>query len=254
MTFIEGLRTFLTIYNQKTMAKILLLEKGNYGYGLLTEQDAGYISAELNPQFMKEGFSMAKENQGQYSIEVNCILQKADTENRNGRVYPFPILKREANKYQELIDVESALGECNHPNEISVNLDNISHRVTKMWWDNKTLYGKLEFIVTEQYAQRGEYGGMVGDKLAIYLNKYRIKLGISSRGVGSVRSVSGLDVVQEDFELVCFDIVSSPSTPGAYLFRGDKSNNTIQEQVNLNANLLSKDEKKIKNFLSSFQK
>lgn len=237
------------------MSRILLLEKGHYGHGLLIEQDAGFVTAEMNPQFMKEGHSMATQmDGGGFTVEVNCILQKADTENRNGRVYPMDILRREAQKYQQLIDVGSALGECNHPNEITVNLDNISHRVTKMWWEGNTLYGKLELIVTEQYALRGEYGGMVGDKLAIYLNKYKIKLGISSRGVGSVRSVRGLDLVQEDFELVCFDIVSSPSTPGAYLFKGQVPGSSINEQANINKNLLSKDEAKVKAFLTSFGK
>lgn len=237
------------------MSKIILLEKGNYSYGLLTEQDAGVITAEMNPRFMKEGHSLASlSDNGMFTVEVNCILQKADTENRNGRVYPIDILRREAQKYQELINVGSALGECNHPNEITVNLDNISHRVTKMWWEGNTLYGKLELIVTEQYAIRGEYGGMVGDKLAIYLNKYKIKLGISSRGVGSVRSVRGLDLVQDDFELVCFDIVSSPSTPGAYLFKGQVPGSSINEQTNLNKNILSGDEAKVKAFLTSFGK
>lgn len=237
------------------MSKITLLEKHCYGHGLLTEQDAGFISAEMNPQFMKEGHSMAQQTDGNgFTVEVNCILQKADTENRNGRVYPLEILRREAQKYQELINVGSALGECNHPNEITINLDNISHRVTKMWWEGNTLYGKLELIVTEQYALRGEYGGMVGDKLAIYLNKYKIKLGISSRGVGSVRSVRGLDLVQEDFELVCFDTVSSPSTPGAYLFKGPVPGSSINEQAILNKSLLSKDELKVKAFLTSFGK
>lgn len=237
------------------MSKILLLEKGNYGYGLLTEQDAGFISPEMNPRFMKEGHSLATQLEtGQFTLEVNCILQKADAENRNGRVYPMDILRREAQKYQKLVDINSAVGECNHPNDININLDNLSHRVTKMWWEGNTLYGKLELLVTEQYALRGEYGGMVGDKLAIYLNKYNIKLGISSRGVGSVTSVRGLDLVQDDFELVCFDVVSSPSTHGAYLFKGAIPGTNINEQIKINKNILSSDENKVKAFLTSFGK
>lgn len=233
------------------MARITLLESGSYGFGLLTEQDAGCISAELNPEFMKEGFQMAKEDEnGAFSLQLNCILQKADTKNRNDRVYPKRILMRESQKYQVLINERSALGECNHPNEITINLDNVSHHVVKIWWDGDTLYGKIELIVSEQYAKRGEIGGLVGDKLAHYLNKYKLKLGISSRGVGSVRNVRGLDEVQDDFELFCFDIVHSPSTPGAYLFR---------EQPGLNESTGGKPTKakqgeKINKFLASLSK
>ena len=197
----------------RELSKIHLLEAYATGFGMLVEHDAGWASIDLKSDILREGFEVGPNN----TVTVNCILQKSNTLNRNGRVYPRSILEREVKKYQELIDAGSALGECNHPSEITVDLNNVSHRVVKVWWDGDTLYGRLEIIVSPQFAKRGEIGPIVGDKLAHYL-QLGVKLGISSRGIGSVKSIHGKNYVQEDFELVCFDLVSSPSTPNAYLY------------------------------------
>ena len=147
----------------------------------------------------------ALQNNG--TITIKCILQKADTLNRNGRVYPFNILKKEVDKYMPLVQERSAMGELDHPSSAVISLANVSHMVTKMWWEGTTLCGEIEIAETPA-------GGILKGLL-----KSGMKLGISSRGVGSVKTVKGQDVVQEDFELIGFDIVSSPSTPGAYLFK-----------------------------------
>jgi len=139
------------------------------------------------------------------------ILQKANTENRNGRVYPLDILKREAKKYEEAVRERRATGELDHPDSAVVSLSNVSHMVTEMWWDGDTLMGKVQILETPS-----------GEILKGLL-KSGVMLGISSRGVGSVKNKNGLDVVQEDFELIAFDFVSSPSTPGAYLFKEGRS-------------------------------
>lgn len=141
------------------------------------------------------------------TISIKCILQKADTTNRNGRVYPFKILKREVDKYDILVKERSAMGELDHPDSAVISLSNVSHIVTEMHWEGNTLYGTIEVADTPS-------GNILKGLL-----KSGFKLGISSRGVGSVKSVNGNDVVQDDFELLAFDIVSSPSTPGAYLFK-----------------------------------
>lgn len=141
------------------------------------------------------------------TITIKCILQKADTTNRNGRLYPFKILKREVDKYTTLVQERSAMGECDHPDSAVISLSNVSHIVTEMHWEGNTLHGTIEIADTPS-------GNILKGLL-----KSGIKLGISSRGVGSVKSVNGNDVVQEDFELLAFDVVSSPSTPGAYLFK-----------------------------------
>ena len=144
-------------------------------------------------------------------IFMTGILQKANTENRNGRVYPLDILKREAKKYEEAVKENRATGELDHPDSAVVSLSNVSHMVTEMWWEGDTLMGKVKLLDTPS-------GNILKGLL-----KSGVMLGISSRGVGSVKSKSGLDVVQEDFELIAFDFVSSPSTPGAYLFKESKS-------------------------------
>lgn len=140
-------------------------------------------------------------------IKLKGILQKANTQNRNGRVYPFEILKREADKYMEAVKERRALSELDHPESPIVSLSNSSHLITNMWWEGETLMGEVELLETE-----------AGNKVKGLL-KSGVMLGISSRGVGSVKNVRGTDVVQDDFELIAFDFVSSPSTPGAYMFK-----------------------------------
>lgn len=144
------------------------------------------------------------------------ILQKADTLNRNGRVYPFEILKREVEKYNELVENNTAGGELDHPDSAVVSLANVSHRVTEMWWQGKDLYGKV--LIAEETPAGQILKGLL---------KAGFMLGISSRGVGSVKNKGGQDIVQEDFELIAFDFVSSPSTPGAYLFKEGKGHRVL---------------------------
>jgi hypothetical protein len=140
-------------------------------------------------------------------ITLTGILQKANTLNRNGRVYPLDVLKREGKKYEELVKERRALGELDHPDSAIVSLANVSHLVTELWWEGDTLMGRVEIINTPS-----------GDILKGLLRS-GVMLGISSRGIGSVKHKQGQDIVQEDFELIAFDFVSSPSTPGAYLFK-----------------------------------
>lgn len=144
-------------------------------------------------------------------LVMTGILQKADTVNRNGRIYPYEILKREVDKYMELVESNTAGGELDHPDSAVVSLANVSHRIIDMWWQGKDLYGKV--LVAEDVDAGRKLKGLL---------KAGFTLGISSRGVGSVKSQSGKDIVQEDFELIAFDFVSSPSTPGAYLFKEGK--------------------------------
>jgi hypothetical protein len=152
-------------------------------------------------------------------ITVGGILQKADTLNRNGRVYPFNILKREADKYLTSVKERRALGECDHPADPIISLKNVSHLISEMHWDNQTLIGTAEILDTPS-----------GNVLKGLL-KSGVKLGISSRGIGTVKKDrQGRDVVQEDFELICFDFVSSPSTPGAYL---NESKNWGMKKINM---------------------
>jgi hypothetical protein len=143
---------------------------------------------------------------------VKGILQRAEAKNQNGRVYPFSTLQREAEKYNDgFIKERRALGELDHPESQVVNLKNVSHNVIEMHWEGKDLMGTVEVISTPS-------GNILKE-----LFKSNIRLGISSRGLGTIKKLSeGLDQVQDDFELIAFDFVSNPSTRGAFMFPTDQ--------------------------------
>ena len=139
-------------------------------------------------------------------ITMSGIIQKAGAPNANNRVYPKPILEREDKKYQELIQDRRALGELDHPDSAIVQLENVSHVVTDTRWDGNDLMGEIEVLDTPK--------GQILEKLI----GRDIKLGISSRGLGSTsRTNEGYDMVEDYFSLVCYDMVSNPSTSGAYM-------------------------------------
>ena len=138
---------------------------------------------------------------------VRGVLQRAGAKNQNGRVYPKQILERECQRYQrEYIDQHRALGELDHPESSVVNLNNVSHNVLKIWWNGNDLHGAVQVLDTPS-------GNILKS-----LFKAGITLGISSRGLGSVKQLTNETVeVQEDFELICWDFVSNPSTHGAFM-------------------------------------
>ena len=139
------------------------------------------------------------------SVFLVGVCQRAGTKNGNGRVYPKSVLKREVERYQDSIRERRALGELDHPDDSVINLKNASHLVTKMWWDGDNVMGKIEVLDTPS-------GRILKDLL-----KSGVKLGISSRGMGSVKEAMGSLTVEDDFQLICFDMVSEPSTPGAWM-------------------------------------
>lgn len=200
------------------MAKIL--GPNDTGFGILIERDAGYIDKDLNKDLLTES-SKIELKPGQ-PLLINCILQKWGVENKNGRIYPEDVLVPQVNEYEKLVMSNSAASEADHPDSSVISLHNISHLITKMWWGQgdqaHILFGQLKLIVTRGYLEMG-ICSVVGDKILLYLeNGY--KLGISSRGVGSLKEINGKNLVQDDFELIGFDLVATPSTPGAYLFPG----------------------------------
>jgi len=195
----------------------LILGPQDTGFGILIEGDAGYVeSVGTEKKVITEGLELNPND----PVIINCILQKYGVENKNGRIYPPEVLVPQVEEYQKLIQNNSAVSEADHPESSIVSLDNIAHIIRKMWWgddDKKNiLYGQLEIITSPAYMRDGIVS-MVGDKIVEYLRR-GIKLGISSRGVGTLKELDGKNIVQDDFELICFDLVASPSTPGAYLF------------------------------------
>ena len=142
--------------------------------------------------------------QGTHLIVAGKI-QAAGKKNGNGRIYPRPILEREMKNYEKLVREGRAIGELDHPDSSVVNLQNVSHNVLNMGWDGDDLVGEVEVLSTPS-------GNILKE-----LFQSGIKLGISSRGLGSVKEKGDVNEVQDDFELIAFDFVSNPSTHGAFL-------------------------------------
>ena len=160
---------------------------------------------DYTPDMIKES---KEKNNGK--ILMTGVLQKAETLNQNGRVYPLPILEREVRNYQKFIRENRALGECDHPDSSVVELKNVSHIVREAHMDGDVCYGTVELLDTPC------------GKILQSLVESGVTLGISSRGVGSTTSDGDLQVVQDDFQLICWDFVSEPSTPGAFMMQEGK--------------------------------
>ena len=174
------------------MSKKLLREyyelcEGGVCQDLLTEEEKRYVA-----------------NGG---MILSGIMQKADALNGNGRVYPHKVLMKEVDNYKKLVNERRALGELDHPEDSVINLKNASHLVTEIWWRDKDVMGKVKVLDTPS--------GQVLQELV----KSGVSLGISSRGMGSVREDTSGTIVEDDFQLICFDFVSEPSTPGAYMMK-----------------------------------
>tara|TARA_B100000287_G_scaffold100184_1_gene92292 strand:- start:6 stop:611 length:606 start_codon:yes stop_codon:yes gene_type:complete len=158
----------------------------------------------------KEMIKESRERHGG-KVVLSGIIQRANTLNQNGRVYPHAILQREIMNYQKLIQENRAMGECDHPDSSVVELKNVSHVVKEARMQGDDVYGVIEILDTPS------------GKIIQSLIENGITLGISSRGVGSTQKSGNTQVVQEDFQLICFDMVSEPSTPGAFMLKESKT-------------------------------
>ena len=136
---------------------------------------------------------------------VEGILATAEVKNGNGRYYPRELWEREIDKYMESVKENRALGELDHPESSVINLKNVSHNITDMWWDGDKVLGKIEILPTPS-----------GNILKSLIEN-NITVGVSSRGMGSLEDRNGVLEVQDDFELLCWDFVSTPSNPGSYM-------------------------------------
>lgn len=204
-----------------------ILNPGEIGRGILIEYDAGFIS----PRNERNSYIMEQKKMLDHSkpFEFYAVLQKYNTPNRNGRIYPERILKREAENYKKMIQKGTSLSELNHPESSLIDLDRVSHIIDEIWWEGMILMGKLRLLTSPGFHERGVCSTK-GDLAANYLRQ-GVTLGISSRGVGSLKKVGEQNEVQDDFELICFDLVSSPSTPGAYLFHDKEDRQMFEENL-----------------------
>lgn len=180
---------------------------------ILTE----WLPFEYTSEMIKESREL---NDGK--IVMKGILQKADTLNQNGRIYPLPILEREVRNYQKFIEENRALGECDHPDSSVVELKNASHIVREAYMQEGVCYGTVELLDTPS------------GKILQSLVESGITLGISSRGVGSTRRDGDHDIVQDDFQLICWDFVSEPSTPGAFMMKESRTLNRSELKKHFN--------------------
>ena len=177
------------------MSKVLLREyyalcDGGACQDLLTEEEKRYVS-----------------NGG---MILSGIMQMTETKNGNGREYQHETMVREVGNYQKLVKESRALGELDHPDDSVINLRNASHMVTAIWMEEKNVMGKIKVLDTPS------------GKILQELVNGGVTVGVSSRGMGSVREERGRTIVEDDFQLICFDMVSEPSTPGAFMMKEAK--------------------------------
>lgn len=162
---------------------------------------ADYLPFIIAPKLIQESLT---KNSGR--LIVSGVLQRANAKNQNGRIYPRAILDRELKKYQNLIKERRSMGELDHPDSAIVNLQNVSHIILDAKWDGDDIIGTIEVLNTPS------------GKILKELFLADVRLGISSRGLGSVSELDeGTLQVEDDFELVGWDFVSNPSTHGAFM-------------------------------------
>ena len=213
-----------------------ILGPNDSGKGILVECYAGFVNPNdsRNAQVIKESYGQLDHSK---PFEFYATLQKFDTPNRNGRVYPEKILRREADVYKKAIEKGLSISELNHPESSLIDLDRVSHLITDIWWEGNTLMGKIKLLTSPGFHEKGVVS-CPGDQAA-NLMRQGVTMGVSSRGVGSLVKKGERNEVQDDFELICFDLVSSPSTPGAYLFldKNDKGKyeESLEEETQLRA-------------------
>jgi len=176
-----------------------------------------YMSFKPSPQVLSEAIKRPSKN-----LVVEGLVQRANAKNQNGRVYPREVLLREVDKYMKGPIAENrALGELDHPESSVINLKNACHNILDLWWDGDDLVGKIEVLPTPS-------GNILKE---LFLNN--ITVGISSRGMGSVQPLGeGTVEVQDDFELLCWDFVSTPSTYGAFMKPVGLTEGVINENAN----------------------
>lgn len=204
------------------MTELFEIKKNDEGYGYLIERDAGYINADdsRNAEAISELNNIGSKEPGIKIVDrlkVFAVFQKYGIENANGRIYPEPILRKQVEIYQQKIADRRSYGELNHPESVTLDGDRLAFGITKLWWENHTLVGEIELILSPGFVNQGIIS-CVGDKVANYL-RLGWKIGVSSRGLGSVEKdrFTGKYIVQDDFEITCWDVVTDPSTPNAWI-------------------------------------
>ena len=208
-----------------TIMVLTEIKKGQVGTGLLIEND-GYVSLDMpENKILREAFEV--EGVGRISPKdlpnpfiVSAVFQKFGIENANGRIYPEDVLKRAVEKYMENIRDRRGYGELNHPSESTIDLGRVAMNIVELSWQGHTLIGKMEIPISEGFRNLGIVS-TCADMLAQWLIS-GLKVGVSSRGLGSVVKEFNKLVVGDDYDIVCWDVVSQPSTPLAFIGMNDR--------------------------------
>lgn len=196
---------------------LMEIKKGQVGTGLLLEND-GYVSLDLeqNKQLRE---SIAIDEKGGRILPdpfiVSAVFQKFGLENANGRIYPEAVLKREVEKYQVAIRERRAYGELNHPETSVIDGTRICMNIVELHWEGHTLVGKMEIPISDGFRRFG-FISSLADMVAQWLIS-GLRIGVSSRGLGSVTKQYGKLIVGDDYEIVCWDVVTQPSTNSAWI-------------------------------------
>ena len=167
-------------------------------------------TVKISPSQLTENVNKESGN-----LFVEGILATAEVKNGNGRYYSRGLWDREMDKYNELIEQRRSMGELDHPESTVVNLKNVSHLISEYWWDGDNVMGKIEILPTPS-------GNILKE-----LIKSGVTVGVSSRGMGTLEQKGDLMEVQDDFELLCWDFVSTPSNPGSYMTTLNEGKNTV---------------------------
>ena len=193
------------------------IRKGESGTGLLIEHD-GYISIDCgdNKKLFEEINSNTEDDfHCPRHFIVSAVFQKYGVENANGRIYPEHVLKKEVERYMTKINESRAIGELNHPSESVIDLSRVAMNIIELHWEGRTLVGKLELITSPGFRKYGIISNQADQAANLLLSG--IKIGVSSRGLGTVTNKMGVLYVSHDYEIVCWDIVGDPSTPQAWI-------------------------------------
>lgn len=232
------------------MSTLKEIKSGKTGFGLLVEND-GYISMHEGKN--KDLFESHKLNESidgewhcPYPFVVSAVFQKYGVKNANGRIYPEEVLKKEVEKYQQAIVERRAYGEMNHPDSTAIDVGRICLNITELHWEGKTLVGTMEIPITENFRRTGAIT-CLADQAAHFLLS-GLKLGVSSRGIGNVEQKYGTTIVTE-YELICWDLVSQPSTPGAWIGETPEELRPYMESENKNNSKLLTDLDKFNDWL-----
>ena len=210
------------------------IRKGESGTGLLIEHD-GYISIDCgdNKKLFEEINSNTDDDfHCPRHFIVSAVFQKYGVENANGRIYPEHVLKKEVERYMAKINEKRAIGELNHQSESVIDLSRVAMNIIELHWEGRTLVGKLELLTSPGFRKYGIISNQADQTANLLLSG--IKIGVSSRGLGTVTNKMGVLYVSDDYEIVCWDIVSDPSTPQAWITPEDNIPQQYIESVENN--------------------